>query len=237
MELSRTLIEAGGIEVRIARLDRPPAPRAQLLAWLAPDERVRADRFRHEADRLRFAIGRWSIRALAGPHLGVPADAIRLVAGAHDKPMLAAGHAERLHFNIAHSGDVVVVAFARRDVGIDVEADRPLADRDELARRFFSAAEVRALDALGEPERTPAFLRCWTRKEALLKAWGTGIAGGLDRFDVPLAADGGPWTLDIAMPEVAGPWTLAPLQLDRGYSGAVAWRGGPAALRALALHD
>ena len=68
-----------------------------------------------------------------------------------------------------------------------IELIRSEFDGERIAERFFSPAEIDALQALPEEERGVAFLTCWTRKEAFLKAWGDGLTLALDSFDVSLA--------------------------------------------------
>ena len=84
--------------------------------------------------------------------MNIPPESVELVYGAHGKPALAPAHAAAgLRFNVSHSQDVAVVAFARgREIGIDVEAVRSIPDADDIAARFFSRREnetYRALDA------------------------------------------------------------------------------------------
>ena len=116
-------------------------------------------------------------------------ESVELTYSAYGKPALARRFADsKLYFNISHSEDVAVYAFAfDREVGIDVEAVRPLADADEIAARFFSRRENEAYCALDPRDRPLGFFNCWTRKEAFIKAIGDGLYHPLDCFDVSLA--------------------------------------------------
>jgi 4'-phosphopantetheinyl transferase len=121
--------------------------------------------------------------------LSVRPEAIELVYGEHGKPALAASFASSdLRFNVSHCDDVAVYAFAaHREVGIDVEAVRPMSDAADIAARFFSRAENESFEALDPRDRPLGFFNCWTRKEAFIKALGNGLFHPLDRFDVSLA--------------------------------------------------
>jgi len=79
--------------------------------------------------------------------------------GAQGKPSLSSSHASLLHFNVAHSHELAVYAFAlNQAVGIDVEyALRHVLDADQVAQRFFSASEYRTYQALADDEKRPAF--------------------------------------------------------------------------------
>ena len=103
-----------------------------------------------------------------------------------DKPSLAlAGN--RVEFNVSHSGTRALLAFARgRALGVDVEKIREDLDPDALAHRFFSSEEQSQLAALPTSEKFHGFFRCWTRKEAFIKAKGAGLSLPLDQFDVSL---------------------------------------------------
>ena len=81
-----------------------------------------------------------------------------------------------LRFNLSHSGDLVVIAVAlEREVGVDVEAIRPMPDLEDIAKFFFASGERDDLLSLPPDERIPAFFHCWTRKEAFVKAVGSGL--------------------------------------------------------------
>ena len=128
-----------------------------------------------------------------------------------------------LRFNVAHSGDVILLAFTEgRRLGIDVEQVRPDFATDDIAERFFSGAERKCLRNLPATQRHDAFFRCWTRKEAYLKATGDGLSMPLDQFDVSLAP-GEPARLIETRPDPAeaNRWELQDLPVPSGYAGAL----------------
>ncbi|OIJ88237.1 4'-phosphopantetheinyl transferase family protein [Streptomyces colonosanans] len=85
-----------------------------------------------------------------------------------------------LHVSLSHAEAVVAAALSwDAPVGVDVERLRPLADRDALARTALSEAERQSVDELPEALRDAQVLRFWTRKEAVAKALGTGLATNL----------------------------------------------------------
>jgi 4'-phosphopantetheinyl transferase len=182
--MAKLQLPHGEVHVWEGFLDCPPELVTRCAALLSPDEQDRAARFRFERDRARYIVGRAQLRRLLARYLDLQPTAVRFQYGAFDKPSLVGSG---VRFNLAHSGSVVLFAITRLgEIGIDVEIeDAELAD-ERLAERFFSPAEVAVLRSLPYSERPRAFLRCWTRKEAFVKARGDGLQLALDTFDVSL---------------------------------------------------
>jgi 4'-phosphopantetheinyl transferase len=173
------------VEVWRASLDPPASALARLRELLAPGERERAARFRQPEHGRRFAAGRGMLRTLLGRHLDAPPAQIAFETNPYGKPRLAGAlQGAGLEFNLSHSRDVALFAFARgRAVGVDVEVLRPDFGGLAIARRFFAPGEVRRLEALPEAARVRAFFECWTRKEACVKARGDGLFHALESFE------------------------------------------------------
>jgi 4'-phosphopantetheinyl transferase len=179
----------GAIEIVVTRLDAWPEAVCASATLLSDAERQRASRFAFDRDRRRFIVARARLRRLLSARLGVRPESVELVYGRYGKPALARRFADSdLCFNVSHSDDVAVYAFATgREIGIDVEAIRVIRDADDVAARFFSRRENQAYLALDPCDKLIGFLNCWTRKEAFIKALGDGLNYPLDRFDVSLA--------------------------------------------------
>ena len=213
------------IHVWSQSLSREPAEIESFRTFLSKDELERVARFRFEASRGEYIVSRGTLRALVGLYLEVPPQELRFVYSEYGRPSLAPGTSSRLlNFNIAHSGDVVLLAFAEgRQVGIDVEKLRRDFATSEIAERFFSIAEREALRALPQDQRHEAFFRCWTRKEAFIKALGEGLSHPLDQFDVSLAP-GGPAVLLATRPDAqeAKRWKLWNIYVPGDYAAALA---------------
>jgi 4'-phosphopantetheinyl transferase len=146
------------------------------LALLAPDERRRAGRFRFERDRDAFIASHAWLRTLLGRYLRADPRGIEFAFGKHGKPFI---HDAPIHFNLSHSGAMAACAIARdHEVGIDIELIRPMPGID---------------------------FRCWTRREAYVKATGGGLSAPAEA-----ASDD---------------WFVIDLDAGPGYAGAVAIRG------------
>jgi 4'-phosphopantetheinyl transferase len=78
---------------------------------------------------------------------------------------------------------------ASRRIGVDIEQIRPLGDMESVFRTISSRAEQTEFDALHEQKRADAFFRCWTMKEACVKAHGTGLSTPLDSIEVLMPYD------------------------------------------------
>ncbi len=191
---------------------------------LEPEEKSRADRFCSEEHRRSFILVRGTLKALLGHYLGVPASGVRLDYSSNGKPRPAPRSC--ITFNLSHSGDLVAFTFGIGiEMGVDVERIRWLADMLEIARHFFSHQEAVDLMALPAEQRERAFFRCWTRKEAYLKAIGNGLSVPLNSFDVSVRPGEPARMIRIGCDNIAASaWTLHDLELEPGYAGAIAYR-------------
>ena len=226
-----------GIHVWQAALDPGERSLARLEALLSPDEKARAGRFRFERDRNRYIAGRGALRQLLGAYAGIAPGKLEFVYGEFGKPALSEASASAsggISFNLAHSADLAVYAIAReRTLGIDVERIKPESAGEEIARRYFSPREVQHLLALCPEERVKAFFRCWTRKEAYLKALGTGLQTPLDSFSVSLLPDEPAEFLSGVEPC----WRLFAFQPADGYVAALVHDGVPCAVSCMSLES
>jgi 4'-phosphopantetheinyl transferase len=202
-----------GDEVHLCHLTLPPG--------LAPGEVGAA---------ARAVLGR-----LIGHYTGC-AEPPKLVRSERGKPQ--APDIPGFEFNLSHAGAHVTLAFAwHQPLGVDIEWRQRRIQVEELARRFFAAAEAEALGRLDAERRRTAFLRLWTHKEAVLKALGVGLSFGLDRLEFALDAAGNVAALREIDP-ACGPvdqWRLHAFQRAPGIEGALAWRGPPRPVRVFAL--
>jgi 4'-phosphopantetheinyl transferase len=214
-------LAAGEVHVWRFGLDPPPDTLARLEAVLCGPERTRADRFRTETLRRRFVAGRGSLRMLLGSYVDRPPGEIEFGYGPHGKPWLVGG--EGLEFNLAHSHGVALCAVTRGGaVGVDIEAARSMESAERIIRRFFSPAECLAFLRLTEFERPAAFFRAWARKEAFLKATGSGLSTALDSFDVTLGPDEPAALLRVGDdPAEPARWWLGDLDAGPGFAAAV----------------
>lgn len=175
---------------------------------LSEDELERAGRFRFERDRRRFVAARSALRRLLARYVDASPAGLSFEYGPYGKPDVPGAP---VAFNISHAGSCALFAFGPRfELGVDVEVlDNALVDDLLVAKRFFSPREVEMLRAYAPSARPRAFLRCWTRKEAFVKARGDGLSLPLHDFDVSFAMGERPAILRTAWSsDEPGEWTL-----------------------------
>lgn len=195
---------------------------------LSSDEQARARRFLVQRPREQFVITRGFLRTILAAY--VPADPAKLVFrySANSKPALSPPYDKSgVTFNVSHTSGVALLAFTRnRELGVDVEFINRQLDVDAIARQFFSRHEQTQLAAGNAEEKHAAFFRCWTRKEAYIKAKGEGLSLPLDQFDVSLVP-GETKALISTRPDgsEAARWSLREVPAGPGYVGALCVAG------------
>jgi 4'-phosphopantetheinyl transferase len=217
-------------EVQLWRADlnglAPDEPRLSQL--LSSEEQTRARRFLVSQARQNFAITRGILRLLLGAYLQADPTELTFQNSGNDKPGLSGpGSASDIRFNVSHTNGVALLAFGRgREIGVDVERIRRNLDVEALARRFFSAHEQKQLTAVEAEQKFSAFFRCWTRKEAYIKAQGKGLSLPLDQFDVSLAPEDTNALL-ATRPDrsQAAQWSLRDVSVGSAYAAAICVEG------------
>ncbi len=192
------------------------------------DERERAHRLAFERDRRRFIVCRGVLRAILSRYLGAAPGSLRFQYNRHGKPALSSVSGEHpLRFSVSHAEETALYGVTlRREIGVDIEQVRAGFATDDIAERFFSRREISSLRTLSPADRPQAFFRCWTRKEAYIKARGDGLSLPLSRFAVSLLPDE-PAALLCARddPQEASRWSLRDLPACPGYVAAIAVEG------------
>ncbi len=222
-------IHAGDVHVWAWVFGGGDAPAEEDLRILDDHERGRTARYHFAPDRIRYSTCHANMRRILASYLGLLPESLVFREGPGGKPQLVLGQADLdLRFNLSHSKSIALLAVALgMEVGVDVEDVRPI--ETGVAERFFSAAELASMKPLRGEEWMYAFYRCWTRKEAILKAEGVGLRIPLDSFDVSVRADEPAALLD-ARPEarLSARWKLHHLASAEGTMGALAVQDGSA---------
>ena len=201
---------------------------AALTTNLDAGERQRAARLILPPVRARFQVAHGSLREVLARYTGGRPEDLAFDIGPHGKPSLSAGAG--LEFNLSHSRGWALLALCQeRELGVDIEEVRENVATAKLAKRYFAATEQAALQALPESQHREAFFATWTRKEAFLKARGSGMALPLGAFSVTVDP-GGPARLETTRDDSdeAARWSMHDLDPISGFRGAVCVAAGAA---------
>lgn len=222
------------VDVWLLGLDLDETKVSRLWELLDPEERRQAVRFRTESLRRRFVVRRGALRQLLGRYTGRRPDRLLFRHGRYGKPRLASD-AAGIHFNLSHSLDSALLAVTcDGPIGVDLEVSRPICDYGMIVVRNFSDAERETMSSLGESERLATFYRIWTRKEAFLKATGSGLSRPLDSFTVTDDHAGEPsHSIEFGDGHPSGRWFIADLPLPGSLIGALATKRAKVSVRTL----
>jgi 4'-phosphopantetheinyl transferase len=169
-----------------------PALLSQYVDLLSEEERAQYQRYRFEKDRRLHLVSHALARVALSRYAPVRPEEWTFAHNAHGKPRVAGPRVGRaLRFNLAHTRGMVMCGVVREaEIGVDVEDMERKSDTQGIARRFFSAPERSALEALPEGERRDRFFSLWTLKEAYVKARGMGLSIPLNQFAFHFGEDG-----------------------------------------------
>ncbi len=162
-----------------------------------------------------------------------PPGSLRFRAVARGKPELiepdSTGPRQALRFNVSHSSELALIAVCRgNELGVDLEQLRPIGEAERIVGSFFSEAEQAEFATIAADARPTAFLRGWTRKEAILKGLGVGIAGLAARHETGFGAGDLAAEFAPAVPNSrVGPWQLWESAPRAGFVAALASQVAP----------
>jgi 4'-phosphopantetheinyl transferase len=205
--------------VWLVDLDADDLDKAESARLLSADEHDRAWRFTFALDRQRYIASHAALRSVLGSYLHLAPERLQFVRDRAGKPeLMPCGARSSVQFNLSHSDGMALIAVTRgRQIGVDVERVRDDFGYVDVARWFFSRAEMAALMALPFNVRRHSFYQCWTAKEALAKARGTGLDGTRNDIDIVWTDTDG-----LRITSTSPHWRVAALHAGQGYVAAVA---------------
>lgn len=225
--LPRLPLALGVQELHVWRawVDVPEPRLAKLAETLSLTERERANRFYFERHRKDFIAAHGILRSILGYYLGTVPAHLTFATQPGGKPyLLIPRDMPRIRFNLSHSCGLALLAVALdRDVGVDLERIRALPEALHITERYFTTGERDAIRSLPPREGVDAFFRCWTLKEAYIKARGCGFSLPLNQFEV-VFAPGEPACLASLNGSSAEAflWWVADLDVGSEYAAACA---------------
>jgi 4'-phosphopantetheinyl transferase len=187
MEAMPLVLHDNAVEVWVVDLKASREKVEYAFQLLSNDERQRAEQFQFPVHRDRFVIARASLRRILASYLQIQPAHLTFRYSEYGKPSLVTPQTD-IRFNASRSDERALIACSQgREIGVDNERIRRDLDVEDLAQRFFSVEENEWLRTVTPDLRHLAFLRCWTCKEAFVKAVGTGLSLDLTKFDVSVA--------------------------------------------------
>ena len=199
------------------------APQQNWPALLHTDEIERGWRYHRRDDRLRSLYTRSLLRILAGRYTNQNPLAICLTTGLRNKPELSDNLGWQI--NATHSGNWILLAVGKHRVGIDVEEVKPDFTFTDVIPLSFSTREQQYI---GTDENVIArFYELWTRKEAFVKAVGSGI----DENFSQIPALPGVHNWETTEFTAAGAWTVDSFYVTKLYPAAIAYDVSPGHLK------
>lgn len=223
---------------------RAPELLAAYHALMAPEEAVKQARFHFPEGRHEYLLTRALVRTVLSRYAPVAPAAWTFVLGSHGRPEIAGPRGgPPLRFNLSNTRGLIVCLVAlERDVGVDVEDTARQTETVEIADRFFSPAEVRALRAHPTAQQRDRFYDYWTLKEAYIKARGMGLALPLDQFSFHLDERSSmerpkiQISFDRAIPDDPSDWQFSLFRPTARHRMAAAIRRGAGGPVAIQLH-
>jgi 4'-phosphopantetheinyl transferase len=150
-----------------------------LLQSLSPGEQARAAGFRFSRDHNSYVVVHGMLRMIIANQFGLESTEVEFEYNEFGKPRLHPRYG-KLYFSLSHSRDISLLAFSlRNEIGADIEFMDPSFDFKSIGEACFTPSEQKYISPGIHGDAT-RFYRLWTRKEALLKAIGTGITEHLD---------------------------------------------------------
>jgi 4'-phosphopantetheinyl transferase len=209
-----TADEAFALRISLANVDDND------MSCLAQEELDRASRLLFLEGRRAFIQGRLFLRRTLARILEKDPRQLAFGSEGNGKPTLVDSD---LAFNLSHSGgEAILVVSGSGPVGVDIEVVSDERDLTGLAERYFAREEVERFRSLEPKDRTAGFYRCWTRKEAFVKAIGEGLSRPLDSFVVSVGPDEPPAFIRIGDdPAAIDEWQLHDLELSMPLAGAL----------------
>ncbi|MBX2838518.1 MAG: 4'-phosphopantetheinyl transferase superfamily protein, partial [Gammaproteobacteria bacterium] len=175
---------------------------------LNEEEIARRDSFKHVPSRDRYTASRVFLKTVLSKVLDQQPSVFEIQYGPQGKPYISNGP----HFNQSHSNNTLLLALTEHcELGVDVEeVDRKINPWD-LSKTCFSKMEQSELNTIDNSEAAhQAFIRGWTRKEAVIKALGGGFSIPLKDFSVSLSESNEDALLESAVPHLKVPnWTVS----------------------------
>jgi len=200
---------------------------AALEGVLARQELSYLRQLRHSTTRQQYLAGRAVLRILLFSLTNVPPPGALFRDGISGPPVgVTCDDGNNLMFNVSHARPLTLFGFCKgRQLGVDIEAVRPVRHLLHLAEYAFSSEECKWIAGLNPDTAQSAFIRLWTRKEAVVKYYGLTVSRDMGRFTVPLESAPGMFSISPRLRCDSADLGLIDFELKNGTYGALCWNG------------
>ena len=199
------------VDVWLAPLDLDDDRRSEFRSWLSPSETRSAEALGSAQLRERYIADHGWRRRLLGERMGRAPGKVAYVISPEGKPRPDAGGP---HLSASRSGGRGLYAICEEvEVGVDLERIGEVGEVEAIVRRIASPAERSAFETAAPTRRAAAGYACWTRKEAYVKAAGTGLVFPLTGVEVWVGDD---------RPVIHGEIVVRTLDAGPGWAAALA---------------
>ncbi len=225
----KTTLNGGEVRLICWRITLSDRRLNELLPLLSAEEKARANRFTKKRLTASFVAARTGLRVWLAQFLDCLPEEIEFDYGPKGKPTLAQNFLELTrskldivpHFNLAHSGELALLAISKEPIGVDIERHRPLRSASGMAQRWYSAREQLRITKHAEADQLAEFFHIWSLKESILKFVGSGVGESLPMLETPSDLTGG---ITAAPPNnqlgLKNCWAQ-PIEVAEGYSAAI----------------
>lgn len=216
--------ECSTVDIWYLRNSQPNEVTSILLSYLTDEEKEHASSYFTQELTNSYICSRGGLRFLLSQYINTPLNKVVLKYTEHKKPFI---ENSEIKFNVSHSGEYVIYAVIKNAnalIGIDIEQLKKLDDLDEIAKHHFTDAEYKSIQDQARPEdKLISFYRCWTRKEAAIKAIGTGLYFPLDNIEVTCSPCVLPEILKfVGFADPEKTWCLKEIIIDHNYIASLA---------------
>ncbi len=215
------------LHIWLADLNELSQNEQMFYEFLSIDEQIRASDYKFARDRTNFICARGVLRSIISKYLKVRPRDLNFSYNVFGKPYLHDIHnTEKISFNLSHADGLAIYIISKSlEVGIDLERIKPINNLAELIINTFSKKEVENFYTIPEHDRLAAFYRCWTRKEAYIKALGTGLSYPLNQFSVSLCQNQPTKILHVGAGDIPSNCTILSIDCIDNYQAAFAFIG------------
>lgn len=223
-------IEKNEVHVWKSLLDFDDESIAAFFNLLSDDEIQIALRFRFDCHRKQYIASHGLLRSILCEYIRIEPQFLTFRTNQYGKPRLSSNrNISDIRFNISHSHKLCVIAVAKElEIGIDIEFIHRDINFLEIAKSVFSKNDLATYRSMPENVQKIVFFRCWTRKEAYLKAKGKGLSPNLDQLEVCFLHSESDGILSSAdSPGKDKYWHLFDITPFPGYTGALSTEGKP----------